>query len=64
MYCVFSLTLSAWWGNNSVYTSSLADARQFTYDDAIKFCKKHYDNQSGLGAVPVSLEAIDAVRNK
>lgn len=57
----FSLKMSAWLGKSNIYTSDMNDAKPFKQDEVVKFCKKHYDNQSGIGCVPISIESLIAV---
>ena len=64
-YYVFSLKMVNWWGLASVWTSDLKQAKLFTHEEAIAFCKKRYTaNTDSLEAVPVSEDDVLAVKQK
>lgn len=53
---------NGFWGKNSQWVSEVKDAKLFTLDQAVEFCKKRYNSrvEGPLPALPV-LEA-DALR--
>lgn len=64
MYYIYNIKLNAWFGNNNPYTSSFADAREYTHEAAVRTCKKHHDVQSGMGAVMIAKADVMEVLNK
>lgn len=51
-----------WWTNASGYSSEIKDAKSFTHEEAIEFCRRRYSKVSGqLAAFPISEDDVLAV---
>lgn len=62
MYLIWSTTMNGWLLNGAVFGSDRKEARQFQYDDAIAFCKRHYEPLGGnFGAVPVAIALLNSI---
>lgn len=65
-YIIWSVKLNAWWGQTSTYTSDYKQAKVFTKDKAVAFCKARFNGQldAGLSVIPVSLTVMNEVMGK
>lgn len=58
-YIIWSVKLSAWWGQTATYTSDIKAAKQFTREKAVAFCAARFNGQlgdTGLSCVPVEYD--------
>lgn len=65
-YIIWSMKLNAWWGQTSTYTSDFKQAKVFTRDKAIAFCKARFNGQidNGVTVIPVCRDDIQEVMAK
>jgi hypothetical protein len=53
-YTYLVYTPNGWWGNAGTYVSEIKDAKTFTLEEAVAFCKKRFNSHTGINAVPVA----------
>jgi hypothetical protein len=59
-YVLYSPRGQGWFTRASTYSSDITEAKKFSRDDAIRFCKKHR-TAAGHNMIPVRQEDIDAL---
>jgi hypothetical protein len=65
-YAIWSTKLNSWWGQTSTYTSDFKQAKLFTRDKAIAFCKARFNGQLGEGTtvIPVDTRMMQEIEGK
>lgn len=65
-YVIWSTKLNAWWGQTSTYTSDFKQARHFTRDKAVAFCKARFNGQieDMTSCFPIEVSVVEEVMSK
>lgn len=61
MYYVFNVKMQAWWLTGSVWGTALKEARQFSHEEALKFCRTRFTSTDGVQCFPVSASDLAAI---
>lgn len=61
-YCLWSAALGGWMTRASTYSSVFSQARRFTRDEALDFCRIHVHNDA-FGMIPVRVDDLEEVKN-
>lgn len=59
---LLSLRMNAWISKNGTGTSDIKEARKYTHDDAIDFCRLQKQADDTFGTVPIRCEDIEAMK--
>lgn len=55
--------MQGWLSSSGNYVSQLKEARKFSREEAIEYCKLHYNNGfAEFGLFPVALNDLEAIR--
>lgn len=60
----FIFTSNGWWGAGGTFVSEFKDAKSFTHEEAVAFCKRRFNAALGVSAVPVSENDVQQVMMK
>ena len=61
-YLLWSGRLNGWLSNAGTYVSLAADAREFEHEEALAYCRRHYNSGTVMyGLLPVSLADVKAI---
>lgn len=60
----FIFTPNGWWGSAGTLVSEIKDAKAFTHEEAVEFCKRRYSEYAGFSAVPVAEDDIVRISSR
>jgi hypothetical protein len=52
------------WSTGSAFTSDREQAKQFTYNMAVDFCKRRLGSEPGLACYPVPVATVSEIHRK
>lgn len=55
---------SGFWSKSNSFTSDVAAAKQFTWQDSIDFCRRRLGAEPGLQCYPLPVAGVAAVHKK